>query len=80
MKNLVLVSKCRKLISEEENSYIFEFSFKGFYKGKKLNKVLVRCNRHGILQKEQEYILYLSLVGQYNDFIFTNLVKSKVIE
>lgn len=82
MQEMILIlSRCqtKRLGPKAKKSY-YRFHFKGFYNGKKIKQIYVFTNEEVILNKGDDYLLWVGLkaVNEANLEVF--LIKFKKIE
>lgn len=75
-ETFIAVSRCVKVI--QKNKYLFHF--KGVFCGKKINKIEVWSSSSLPFCKDEDYILYLSLIEIRGDTIRAKTIKYKKLE
>jgi hypothetical protein len=64
----------------EVNGYGSVFNLKGYWKGNRVNQLIVSNYKKQIFQKRIAYVLYLVVKKYENETIFTDLIRYKLIE
>ena len=80
MNNVIIVSKCLRVINFTFNKKKYLFHFRGVYVGKKIRRVeLVGDDTLNIL-KGEEYVLYVKIVSIEDHIVKGTIIKFRDIE
>lgn len=82
MQELILIlSRCQsKRFSPRSKKLFFKFHFKGFYNGIKIKEIHVFPDKSVIFEKENDYLLWVSLKSVKESVLEVSLLKFKKIE
>ncbi|GEM_PF-5196296 len=76
MDKVIVISKCSLIKGGDVH-----FHFLGFWKGKRISRVIVRSfNNHVTFSLGEVYLLYLTVCSLDSGFMFTELVRYKHIQ
>jgi hypothetical protein len=80
MKTVIIVSKCLSVIKLNQYENTYNFHFKGVCSGELLKKVVLRGSRDFLIQKGQEYLMYVQLVSCIEGTLQGNILKCKNLD
>ncbi len=80
MKSIIVVSICEKSLGLLDGSCLFEFHFKGYLSGNKINKISVHSSISKSITVGEEYILYLEIIKIDKMVLHTKLLKLKELK
>lgn len=76
MQDMILIlSRC-----QAKKKSFFKFHFKGFYSGLKIKEIHVYPHQSIILNKGEDYLLWVTLNGVRESVLLVTLLKHKKIE
>lgn len=80
MKNIIIVSKCTRVIKLNEKSLECQFHFRGVCGGKSLRGVSLRSNgEHGI-RRGEEYLMYVRFHSCEAGILRGEILKAKLLD
>jgi hypothetical protein len=61
MKTVIIVSKCLRVTNFNSHESTYEFHFKGVCAGEALQKVVLRGRKDFMIEKGEEYLMYVQM-------------------
>ncbi len=71
---ILILSRCLKVKSDE-----YEFHFKGYFQGNKIDSVRLIEAREGLFHKGHDYLLWVTHIKNIDQVLFVKLIKHKKI-
>jgi hypothetical protein len=79
MKTVIIVSKCIRVIKLKNSEIWFEFHFKGVCSGSVLRKVLLISSVGAVIEKNEEYLIYVRTISCIEGVLRGEIIKSKAL-
>lgn len=80
MKNIIIVSKCTRVIKLNEESLECQFQFRGVCGGESLRKVSLRTTMEHGIRRGEEYLMYVRFHSCEDGILRGEVLKAKLLE
>lgn len=76
MNNIIIISKCLKIINSKSNHCLYEFHFKGVLAGKAIRRVILFGKN---LKRNEEYLLYVKFLSLDKGVLKGDILKHSLL-
>jgi hypothetical protein len=80
MKNIIIVSKCIRVIKFNDVSRECHFQFSGVCGGEALRKVILKSQNHHQIKKGEEYLMYVRFHSCEAGVLKGEILKVKLLD
>lgn len=80
MKNIIIVSKCTRVIKVNEKSLECHFHFRGVCGGESLRKVFLRAKKEHGISRGEEYLMYVRFHSCEAGVLRGEILKAKLLD
>jgi hypothetical protein len=80
MKTVIIISKCTRVIKLTTDERWYEFHFKGVCAGERLSKIMLRSENNFQICKNEEYLIYVSIISLCDGTLKGQIIKIKNLE